>query len=297
MDEKTMQSETETEKKNGSEPEEKKPTQLAFDLMHYLEAQHLKVNSQLREEILRLYKEAFEQDFKPTLFAEAIKCAREFYQLGLSASDSYAQGMACHFLGMIYFGLGNRGNDWDRALEQLQKSVFHFDPYSGEQRSHNLGVAWLSIAYVLEWQCRLLYRDRWQETIDAYRQAFSWFRAASDDLEKEADSGERRVTLKHTDWQKSRDHAHLLEHVAPAQKQSNKPTDDATEPQANATPIIDVPFAERWCDPFNWERAFKLIVFAEQVLLFIAAHVIFFALLRYIPELAIYAVPQNSLFD
>ena len=143
---------------------------------------------------LELYEEAF-KFCRAQKILDAVRCCRELYQIGLGTGNSYVQGVALHLLASVYFALGNRGNDWERAVEYFEQSARLFHTYCDKDCEHNEGAAWLSLGRLYEKQCETG-KCRYEDAIAAYIQARDLFNTKHDTLFPKADDGQRWVELK-----------------------------------------------------------------------------------------------------
>lgn len=184
----------------------------------------LPVGFDLRDEIIRLLGEEMDP--------AALRACRELYQVGLNASSTLVQAVACFLLGMVYYVSGKRPGDLHRGIEQLERSVQLFHSAMNSRHEHSEGVVWLALGVVYEVLARQNQGDRWKEAIKAYQEAGRLFRMHNDPLVGWAEDAERYATRKFTEWLKIKSHADLIPRITRPEKSSL-----LTEPEPVAAPV------------------------------------------------------------
>lgn len=190
--------------------------------------------AELRQQAIQLYHARNLRD--------AARCASELYHLGLKEHDPLLQGLACYLLGTIYFGLGNRGNDWERARDFFEQAISQFHLCPDPRREFNEGVAWYALARLYERMCRD--KDRWEAAIDAYKKADALFKRQHDPLAAMAEDAERRVTRKWKDQLTIKHHVQELAFILPrtqAAPGSASPAPNADPPPNVAQHALSAP--------------------------------------------------------
>ncbi len=165
------------------------------------------VGFQLRQQALKLCED--------NKFDDAVSCCRELYQLGLDARNTFVQGVACHYLGAVYFALGIRETDWNKSLEHFESSARLFHSCLNDRPEHSEGVVWFSIGDLLEAQCTEHYKDEWQECIGAFEKASILFEKVNDSFASRADDRRRKATQRWSDALVVEKHAQPLANQAP----------------------------------------------------------------------------------
>ncbi len=173
-------------------------------------------------------------------FRDAVRVGRQFFQVGLDAGNTYVQAFASLLLGCVYFALGERGNDWDKALEFYKQGAQLFHSYE-DSRFHNGGVAWLCIGRLYEQQCVALQRNRWEEAIHAYEEAEQLFNQTNDPLAVVAGDSARRATRKMKDWLVAKNSAQQFSTMPPAPKPKVPPNPGASSAVDSASADAAVP--------------------------------------------------------
>lgn len=256
-------------------PKKDRPA-VAHELIRYLTAP-LPVGVAMREQVI--------QRFTEKKFVDAARCCRELYQIGLSAGNSYVQGVALHHLGAVYFGLGARAEDMEQAADYFERSAQVFRTALGDHREHNEGVAWLSVGEVWEHQWYEFYMDKWEPAIEAFRRAVQSFQAKNDLLAPQASDHARQAEFRLADWLKIRPRVEELARVKPPKLASARDTISGNAKPQIMTPaptIMDVPRT------IIFGRAFRIFVCACVVVIFVLAHVALWLIMAQLPRLEIF---------
>ena len=250
---------------------------VALELMRYLTTP-LAVGVAMREQVIQRYCE--------NNFVDAMRCCRELYQIGLSAGNSYVQGVALHHLGAVYLGLGARASDMNQAADYFRRSAQIFRTALGDQREHTEGVAWFSIGEVWMHQWDEFRMDKWEQAIDAFERATQSFQVKNDLLAPLACDHLRRAEFRLADLRKTPPHTEDS-----SSDPQPKPGSARHSTNANAKPLImtsNPPPVPGMLNAMRRGRLFQTFVFICVVVIFVLAHMALWFIMAQLPQLEIF---------
>ena len=227
-------------------------------LINYLTNQ-VALSAELRPQILHAY------DAKQ--IGQAVSYCRELYHIGTQDNHSALQAVALHYLGAVYFGLGGRASDLDKAIESFQQSAQIFHAALEKNNECSEAVAWLGAAEASAHQWSDFKKDRWQDAIESFTQAAKLFKQKQHRLAALAEDKLRETEFKFSDWLK------VTNHVQPLSTTAQPAKPDPSTSALNWQPFANYDFNQFATYGASGFRAvFNFILLIEVGIVFIVAH-------------------------